>query len=108
MAIAVRRHPLCADRMSFSCPSRPLGFGLRIDVQHDPRDFLPIGAFSAGIEQSEVGDYMLLIIAGELGSTGAVSATSGSGGGFCMNLLSGASPNMTVALVDGSHPEGST
>jgi hypothetical protein len=67
MAIAVRRQPLCADRMSFSCPSRPLGFGLRIDVQHDPRDFLPIGAFSAGIEQSEVGDYMLLIIAGELG-----------------------------------------
>jgi hypothetical protein len=52
--------------MSFPCPSCPVRFGIRIDVQHDSRDFFPIGTCGVGIEQPEVGDYVLLIINSKL------------------------------------------
>ncbi len=37
----------------------------RIEMQNDPRDLPPIRAFRIGIEKAQIGDEVLLVIAGE-------------------------------------------
>jgi len=36
-------------------------------MQHDPRNFFPIGAVGVGMEQAQVGDQVLFVIAGQNG-----------------------------------------
>lgn len=45
--------------------SRSTRLTVRIDVQNDFRDFLPLGAFAVGVEKAKVSDYVLLIVDGE-------------------------------------------
>ena len=42
---------------------RPIWLKVRIDVQDDFRDFLPVGASAVGVEKAEVRNYVLFIIA---------------------------------------------
>jgi hypothetical protein len=39
------------------------GFAFRVDVQDDFCHFLPICPFSVGVEQAQIGDEMLLVVA---------------------------------------------
>ena len=47
--------------------SSPRAFGIivRIDVQHDARNFPPVSTFRVGIKQTDIGDRMLLVIVGQ-------------------------------------------
>jgi hypothetical protein len=49
-------------------------------------DFAPVSSFCIRIEQAQIRDDVLLVVGGQYG-IGAVSATSGSGGGFCMRNI---------------------
>jgi hypothetical protein len=44
---------------------RPIRLTVRIDVQDDFRDFLPVCTIAVGIEEAEVRDYVLLIVGRE-------------------------------------------
>ena len=65
VTVAVHGHPSRAGQMSFPGASRPIRFSRGIDVQHHFNNVLPIGAVAFGVEQTEVGDQMLLVIAGQ-------------------------------------------
>ena len=56
-----------------------------IKIEHYPCDFAPVSSFRIRVEQAQIRDDVLLVVDGQCGIGGrAVSATSGSGGGFCM------------------------
>ena len=57
--------------MALEGASRPFGFTGRIDVQDDPSHFCPIRTFGVGIEQTQIGDEMFVVI--DLGATTSVS-----------------------------------
>jgi hypothetical protein len=61
MAVAMLGHPSRAGQMAFPGAPRAIGFPVRIDVQHDAGDFLPVGAITLGIEQSKIRDQVLFI-----------------------------------------------
>lgn len=65
MAIAVLRHPAGPRQMGFPGAPRPGWLGRWIDVQHQLRDFLPVGAILGGVQQAQIGDEVLLVIARE-------------------------------------------
>ena len=56
-------------------------------MQHDPRDLLPIRAFSVGVEQTQIGDSVFVIVGCQYQIRRCGSATSGSRGGFCMSCI---------------------
>jgi hypothetical protein len=60
--VTVLSHPFRARQMAFECfPSaRRLANG--IDVQRDPRDLLPIRTFCVGVEQTQTGDNVFVIM----------------------------------------------
>jgi hypothetical protein len=59
----------------------------RINVQHYSCDFAPISTFRIRVGQAQIRDEVLLVVNGQRGIEGAISATSGSSGGFCMGVL---------------------
>ena len=64
--------------MAFEDAAGALGILIGIDVQHNPRRLAPVRALAIGIEHAEVGDEVFLIVRRDVGSAGAMSATSGS------------------------------
>lgn len=64
MAIAVLGHPASTRQMGFQGAARPIRLAVRIKVQHDPRDLFPVSAVHGSVEQTEISDQVLLVIAG--------------------------------------------
>ena len=59
-----------------------------IKMQNDPSDFAPVSTYRIRVEQAQIRDYVFVVVNGQHGTGGrAVSATSGSSGGFCMGVL---------------------
>ena len=77
MSIPDLSHPLGSREMAFPDALSPLRFFTRIDLQDDSRDLSPIGTFSVGVEQAQIGHEVLLVVACQNGSSGTVSATCG-------------------------------
>jgi hypothetical protein len=73
--------------MALERPSGAIRFMFRIKMQHYSCDFAPIGTFCIRVEQTQISDEVFLIVHGQRRIGGAVSATSGSSGGFCMGFL---------------------
>ena len=67
--------------------SRAIWLSIGINMQNDPCNLAPVGTLGVGIQQSQVGHQMFLIVAVSIGADGATSATSGSSGGFCIGIL---------------------
>ena len=65
MAIAMLRHPLGARQVTLPGASRALGLLFRIDVQDDTRNLGPIRTLSLGVEEAQIGNEMVLIVAGK-------------------------------------------
>jgi hypothetical protein len=65
MAIAMLRHPLGASQVAFPGPPRALGLLRRIDLQDDTRNLGPIRTLSLGVEEAQIGNEMVLIVAGK-------------------------------------------
>ncbi len=65
VTVAVLGHPPRAGQVGFPGASRPIRFSRGVDVQHDFSNLLPIGAVAFSVEQTEIGDQMLLVIAGQ-------------------------------------------
>ena len=63
--ITVLCHPLAARQVAFPGASGPLGLLRRIDMQHDARDFGPVGAFRVRVEKAKISDQVLPVIVGE-------------------------------------------
>jgi hypothetical protein len=55
MTIPVRGHPSSTFKMRHPGSPRPIRLTVRIDVQDDFRDLLPICAIAFGVEKAEVG-----------------------------------------------------
>ena len=62
-------------------------FMLRIKMQHYSCDLAPVSTVRICVEQAKICDDVLFVIDGQYGLEGAVSATSGSSGGFCMGFI---------------------
>jgi hypothetical protein len=60
-------HPSGAGKVALEGLRCVIGLAVRIDVQHDPRDFAPVGTFRIRIEHVHVGDGTLFIVGGERG-----------------------------------------
>ena len=84
MAIALLRHPPGAREMGIPRPPRADMFARGVDMQDDLCNLLPIGAVSFRVEQAEIGDEMLLVVAGQDGGGWGASSTGGSSGGECI------------------------
>jgi len=56
MMMAVLRHPSSAFKMCHPGSPRPVRLTVRIDMQDDLRDVLPICAVAVGVEKAEVRD----------------------------------------------------
>ena len=67
---------------------RAICFTFGINVQHDAGDFAPISAYGVRVQQAQISDDVFLIVNCQFRVGGAVSATSGLSGGFCMGVLS--------------------
>ncbi|MET4312568.1 hypothetical protein ABIC01_005579 [Bradyrhizobium sp. RT4b] len=80
-------HPFGASEVTLVSPPRPLRLALGIDVQHDPSGLSPIRTFCIRVQQTKVSDCVSLSQGVRTESEGAVSATSGSSGSFCMGNL---------------------
>jgi hypothetical protein len=65
MLVAVRRHPFGAGEMALE--GSPCAGGLlpRIDLKYDPRDLGPIRALGIGVEKTEIGEEVGLVISGQ-------------------------------------------
>jgi hypothetical protein len=48
--------------MTVECMPRPIWLAIRINMQNDPRNLAPVGAFSVGIKQPQVSHQMFLIV----------------------------------------------
>ena len=55
-------HPLGARQVAFEGSLRPLGFIVRVNLEHDTRDIDPIRTFGIGIKEAEVGREVLLVV----------------------------------------------
>ena len=64
MLIAVLRHPSGAGQVAFPRAPRPLRLARRINVQHNLGDLGPISAICLGIEETQIGDEMFLVVTG--------------------------------------------
>ena len=65
IAIAVVCHPLCTRQVTIKRAAGARRFAIRIDMQHDPSNFLPLGAVGLGIEKTPIRHEMLFIVARE-------------------------------------------
>jgi hypothetical protein len=77
MAIAMLRHPLGARQVAFPGPPRARGLLRRIDVQHNACDLGPIRTFGGRVEEAEIGNEMLLVVAGKNVSLGRLVSNWG-------------------------------
>jgi hypothetical protein len=59
----------------------PIRFAFWADVPGDFRHFLPVCPLCVGINQAQIGDAMLLVVAGQIPVSGATSQIGGSSGG---------------------------
>jgi hypothetical protein len=48
--------------MTIEGASGTIRFTFRIDVQHDARDFLPIGTFRICVEHAQIGDEVFFVV----------------------------------------------
>ena len=62
MPVAGFCHPSRAGEMALPGPFCPVRFPRGIDVQHDFRHFPPVRACLVGVEQTQIGDKVLLVI----------------------------------------------
>jgi len=58
----------------------------------------PVGILRIRVEQAEICDDVFLVVNGQRGLGGAVSATSGLSGGLCMGVLAIGCRSTTFAL----------
>jgi hypothetical protein len=62
MSIALLSHPFGAGQVTIESMSCTIRFTIRVNVQHDPGNLLPVGSGRVGVEQTKIRDYVLLII----------------------------------------------
>jgi hypothetical protein len=62
MTITVFYHPLGPSQMAFEGALCASWLAIRIDVQHDRRNFSPIGAFGVCVEKPQVSDQVLFVV----------------------------------------------
>ena len=65
IAIAVVCHPLCTRQVTIKCIASARRFAIRVDMQHDPSNFLPLGAVGLGIKKTPIRHQMLFIVGRE-------------------------------------------
>jgi hypothetical protein len=65
IAIAVVCHPLCTRQVTIKRTASARRFAIRVDMQHDPSNFLPLGAVGLGIKKTPIRHQMLFIVASE-------------------------------------------
>lgn len=65
--MTMRCHPFGPGQVTIERTPRAFWFTLRVDVQNDPRNFLPVGAFSVSIKQSQIRHQMAIVIPGQRG-----------------------------------------
>ena len=62
MTITMLRHPFGAGQMAFKRIARAIWFAVGIKMQHDPRDFSPVGPLRLGGKKAHVRHNMLLVV----------------------------------------------
>jgi hypothetical protein len=65
IAIAVVCHPLCTRQVTMKRTASARRFEIRVDMQHDPSNFLPLGAVGLGIKKTPIRHQMLFIVGRE-------------------------------------------
>lgn len=65
--IAMLGHPARPGEMGFPCATRPIRLALGIKVQHDRRNFPPVGTVLGCVEQAQIGYQVLFVIARQNG-----------------------------------------
>jgi hypothetical protein len=77
MLVPVFGHPFGAREVTFESTPRAFRFTGWIDVQDDPRHFRPVRAFGVGIEQTQIGDEMFVVISGQIASRRGLVGNAG-------------------------------
>ncbi len=62
IAITVICHPFCARQMSIERVASACGLAIRVYMQYDPSNFLPLGAVSLRIKKPPICHQMLFIV----------------------------------------------
>jgi transposase len=75
--VPVLGHPFGAREVALEGASRPFGFTGGIDVQDDPSHFCPVRTFGVGIEQTQIGDEMFMVIGGQTVRLGGLIGNRG-------------------------------
>ena len=65
MAITLRGHPPSAREVAFEREPRAVGLGVRVDAQHDPRNFTSVGTLFISIKHAHVCDHVLVVVLSE-------------------------------------------
>ena len=56
------RHPFGALQVAFPAGARPFGLSFGVHAQHDPRHFSPVRALRCGVEETQIGDEMVVVV----------------------------------------------
>jgi hypothetical protein len=67
MTITMHGHPFCASEMGVEGALRASRLTNWIDVQHNLRNFAPIGVLGISIEQPQIGNEVLLVVGRQRG-----------------------------------------
>jgi len=67
MPKAPTRRPLGASQMTFKSTAGAIRINGGINTKHNARNFTPISIIDLGIQETHIGDGMLLVIRRELG-----------------------------------------
>jgi hypothetical protein len=67
-AVAALGHPMRARQVTFEAAQRSLLLASRITMQDDPGHLSPIGAVPFGVEQTQIGHEMRLVVRSDVGT----------------------------------------
>lgn len=62
LAIAGITHPARPRHMRVPASPRAVPVGCRVTAEHDPRHLAPVGPGFLGVEQTEIGDMMEMVV----------------------------------------------
>ena len=65
LPVAMLGHPVSAREMALKSPPSAIWFNMRIAMQHNPRDVLPISTIRLSVEQPQIRDKVFVVIGGQ-------------------------------------------
>jgi hypothetical protein len=62
LPVTMLGQPSGALQVAFPAGARPFGLSFGVHAQHDPRHLCPVRALRCGVEETQIGDEMVVVV----------------------------------------------